>query len=96
MVIFLLLTYLQLFSNIYNSNLTILKKSNQLLPDFKYNDKLFTPPQIRARLTELTDIGILIKTNSSKEIRYHLSSDIFLNLTADELYDLQLMTQFFL
>ena len=84
-----------IISNIYNSNLTILKKSNQLLPDFKYNDKLFTPPQIRARLTELTDIGILIKTNSSKEIRYHLSSDIFLNLTADELYDLQLMTQFF-
>lgn len=78
--------------SIYESNQSVLQKLNHIIPDFRHNDKLFTWAKIKARITELTDLGILVE---STEGRYRLSSDIFQNIEAEELSDIQLMTQFF-
>lgn len=78
--------------NIYFSNQSVLQRRNDIMPDFKHNEKLFTWARIRARIAELTSLGILIESGNG---RYMLSSDIFADIEADELSDVQLMTQFF-
>lgn len=78
--------------NIYKNNQSILEELNKVIPNYKHNKKLFTWARIKARITELVDLGILVE---SSENRYTLSSDIFSDLEAEELSDLQLMTQFF-
>lgn len=78
--------------NIYSNNQAILNSLNNIIPNDEHNDKLFTWARIKARITELVDLGILVETN---ENRYTLSSDIFENIESEDLSDIQLMTQFF-
>lgn len=78
--------------NIYRNNQSILESLNDIIPNYEHNDKLFTWARIKARITELVDLGILVESSDN---RYTLSSDIFTNIEAEELSDIQLMTQFF-
>lgn len=78
--------------NIYANNQSVLKELNNIIPHFEHNKKLFTWARVKARITELTSLGILVE---SGEGRYCLSADIFADIEADELSDIQLMTQFF-
>lgn len=81
-----------IIKNIYTNNQKILEELNGILPNFAHNDKLFTWAKIKARISELVDLGILVESSDN---RYCLSSDIFSDIEAEELSDLQLMTQFF-
>lgn len=78
--------------NIYKNNQTILKELNDIVPDFEHDEKLFTWARIKARISELVDLGILIE---SGENRYSLSTDIFAEIESQDLSDIQRMTQFF-
>ena len=78
--------------NIYMNNQKLLEELNGVIPNYKHNEKLFTWARIKARITELVDLGILVE---SSENRYALSSDIFADIEVEELSDIQLMTQFF-
>lgn len=78
--------------NIYSNNQKILKKTNGIIPNYEHNDKLFTWARIKARITELVELGILVETSTN---RYTLSSDIFADIESEELSNVQLMTQFF-
>lgn len=78
--------------NIYKNNQTILEELNGVIPNYEHNEKLFTWARIKARITELVDLGILVESSKN---RYSLSSDIFADIEADDLSAIQLMTQFF-
>ena len=78
--------------SIYKNNQTVLKELNSIIPNFQHDEKLFTWARIKARITELVELGILIE---SGENRYSISADIFADIEAQDLSDLQLMTQFF-
>lgn len=78
--------------NIYKNNQSILHKINGIIPDSNHIEKLFTWARIKARITELVDLGILVESSKN---RYSLSSDIFADIESEDLSDLQLMTQFF-
>lgn len=78
--------------NIYKNNQAILNELNNTIPNYNHNEKLFTWAKIKARITELVDLGILVE---SSENRYALSSDIFADIEVEDLSDIQLMTQFF-
>lgn len=79
-------------SIIYEKNQEILSTINNIDTNELHTEQLFTLQKIKARVKELVDIGILVSV--SKDY-YKLSSDIFAELSSDELSDLQLMTQFF-
>lgn len=79
-------------SIIYENNQKILSTLNNITTNNMHTEQLFTVPKIRARVNELVNIGILVPV--SKEY-YKLSSDIFSDLSTDELFDIQLMSQFF-
>ncbi|MCI9337218.1 MAG: WYL domain-containing protein [Lachnospiraceae bacterium] len=81
-----------IIKSIYVSNQSVLQHLNDIMPDSEHNKKLFTWARIRARIAELTSLGILAESGDG---RYLLSSDIFAKIEADELSDVQLMTQFF-
>ena len=78
--------------NIYSNNQNILHKINGIVPNYEHNEKLFTWARIKARITELVELGILVETTDN---RYTISADIFTDIESEELSDLQLMTQFF-
>ena len=78
--------------NVYNNNQLVLSEYNHMVPNKTHIDKIITWQRVKARITELVDIGILVK---SHENRYKLSSDIFADIDAQELADIQLLTQFF-
>lgn len=78
--------------NIYKNNQSILHQLNGIIPNYKHNDKLFTWARIKARISELVDLGILVEASKN---RYTLSSDIFADIKPEDLCDIQLMTQFF-
>lgn len=81
-----------IIKNIYANNQSVLKELNDIIPNFKQNDKLFTWARIKARITELVELGILVESSKN---RYRLSSDIFADIESEELSNIQLMTQFF-
>ena len=78
--------------NIYKNNQDILEELNGTIPNYQHNEKLFTWARIKARITELANLGILVESSKN---RYSLSSDIFADIEAEGLSDIQLMTQFF-
>ena len=78
--------------NIYKNNQTILEDLNGTTPNYEHSEKLFTWARIKARITELVDLGILVESSDN---RYALSSDIFADIEVEALTDIQLMTQFF-
>ena len=78
--------------NIYKNNQTILEELNGVIPNYEHNEKLFTWARIKARITELVDLGLLVESSKN---RYSLSSDIFADIEADDLSAIQLMTQFY-
>ena len=80
-----------IIKNIYANNQSVLKELNDIIPNFKQNDKLFTWARIKARITELVELGILVESSKN---RYRLSSDIFADIVSEELSNIQLMTQF--
>ena len=77
---------------VFDTNQDLLEKLNGIPGNTEHSELLFTLPKVRARIQELSDIGIFV--NTSKDT-YRLSDDIFADLDADELKDVQLMTQFF-
>lgn len=79
-------------SIIFEKNQEMLSELNNIHTNELHIEQLFTVPKIRARVKELVDLGILVSV--SKDY-YRLSSDIFADLSSDELSDLQLMVQFF-
>lgn len=78
--------------NIYKNNQAVLNKLNGIVPNYEHNEKLFTWTRIKARITELVDLGILVESGKN---RYALSADIFADVESEDLSDIQLMTQFF-
>ena len=78
--------------NIYTNNQSVLRELNGIIPNFEHNDKLFTWARIKARITELVDLGILVESDKN---RYTLSTDIFADIESEDLSNIQLMTQFF-
>ena len=91
-----LITTLQI---VFDTNKELLKGLNNIPPDntepldnAEPSEMLFTLPKVRARIQELADIGILVSTSKNA---YRLSDDIFADLNADELKDVQLMAQYF-
>ncbi len=77
---------------IFDTNQELLECLNDIPGNSEHSELLFTQPKVRARISELTDLGILVNTSKDK---YHLAVDLFASLDANELIDLQLMTQFF-
>lgn len=77
---------------VFEANQDLLEVFNSIPVNEEHGELLFTLPKVRARLQELSDIGIIV--NTSKDT-YRLSDDIFANLEKDELKDVQLMTQYF-
>lgn len=77
---------------IFEANQKLLEKFNGIPGNAEHCELLFTLPKVRARIQELSDIGIIV--NTSKDT-YRLSDDIFADLEADELKDVQLLTQYF-
>lgn len=84
-----LITTLQI---VFDTNQKLLEQLNGISGNVENSEVLFTLPKVRARIIELADIGILVSTSKDT---YRLSSDIFMDLNADELKDVQLMTQYF-
>lgn len=84
-----LITTLQI---IFDTNQELIDTINHISGNTDHSEILFTLPKVRARIQELTDIGILV--NTSKDT-YRLSKDIFADFSADELSDIRLMVQFF-
>ncbi|WP_186841473.1 helix-turn-helix transcriptional regulator [Acetobacterium fimetarium] len=84
-----LITTIQL---VFDANQELLENCNQVLCNDEQSELIFTMPRVRARINELTDLGILIRTQKD---RYRLADDIFQNFDANELQDIQLMTQYF-
>lgn len=84
-----LITTLQI---VYDANQELLEQLNGIDGNVEHSEVLFTLPKVRTRIIELSDIGILVSTSKDT---YRLSSDVFMDLDADELKDLQLMTQYF-
>lgn len=84
-----LITTLQI---IFDTNQELLEQLNGIGGNTEHSEVLFTLPKVRARIIELADIGILVSTSKDT---YRLSSDIFMDLDADELKDVQLMAQYF-
>lgn len=79
-------------SIIYENNQSILDMLNNISTNETHSEQLFSLPKIKARVSELVDIGILVSVSKDQ---YRLSSDIFSDLSSDELSEVQLMTQFF-
>ena len=77
---------------VYETNQELLECLNGIPGNDEHSELLFTLPKVRARVSELKDIGILVNTEAGK---YRLSDDIFKDLDASELTDLKLMSQFF-
>ena len=77
---------------VYDVHQDLLEQLNHIQGNTEHSELLFTLPKVRARITELTDLGLLVKTGKET---YRLSNDILLQLDADELQDVQLMVQFF-
>lgn len=77
---------------VFDTNQELLEQLNSISGNAEHSEVLFTLPKVRARIIELADIGILV--NISKDT-YRLSSDIFIDLDADELKNVQLMAQYF-
>ncbi len=84
-----LITTLQI---IFDTNQELLEELNDISGNAEHSEVLFTLSKVRARIQELADIGILVSTSKNT---YRLSHDIFADLDADELKDVQLMTQYF-
>lgn len=79
-------------SIIYENNQSILNMLNNISTNETHSEQLFSLPKIKARVSELVDNGILVSVSKDQ---YRLSSDIFSDLSSDELSEVQLMTQFF-
>ena len=77
---------------LFEINQELLERLNGISSNIDRNHDLFTIPKVRARIIELADIGILVSTSKDT---YRLARDIFIDLDADELKDVQLMAQFF-
>lgn len=84
-----LITMLQI---VFDTNQELLEQLNGIGGNTEHSEVLFTLPKVRARMIELADIGIFVSTSKDT---YRLSSDIFMDLDADELKDVQLMAQYF-
>ena len=84
-----LITTLQI---IFDTNQELLEYLNDIPGNAEHSELLFTLPKVRARISELKDIGIIVNTKAGN---YCLAKDIFSSLNADELQDIQLMTQFY-
>ena len=77
---------------VFDTNQDLLEVLNGIPGNAEHSELLFTLPKVRARIQELSDIGIIVKTSRDT---YRLSDDIFADLEADELKDVLLLTQFF-
>ena len=84
-----LITALQI---VFDTNQELLEYLNNISSNNEHSELLFTPPKVRARISELKEIGILVNTKTDK---YRLADDIFKELDPSELTDLKLMSQFF-